>query len=74
MAVNALDLPTALGHYQELIGGQKYLSEIIQDLQQILQHSPQEFTLWMTLGDAQIRAGYIQAALDSYNRAEELLG
>lgn len=74
LAVNAFDLPTALAHYQELIRGQQHLPEIIQDLQQTLQYSPQEFTLWMTLGDAQIRAGDIQAALDSYNKAEELLG
>lgn len=73
-AINASDISTALAHYQELIRGQEHLPEVIQDLQLTLKHSPHDFTLWVALGDAQMRAGHVQEALESYNRAEELIG
>jgi len=75
-ARNALiqgDLHLALTHYQSLIKAQQLLSHVIQDLTDALYRFPVEVLVWQSLGDAYLRAGHLQDALDAYTKAEELL-
>ena len=62
----------AIQQYQSLIQSEKLLPEVVKDLHDALYRFPVEISLWMTLGDAQMRSGQIQEALDAYTRAEEL--
>jgi competence ComEA-like helix-hairpin-helix protein len=64
---------TILKDYPELIQEPEKLPQIVYDLQEALRVQPQDITLWMALGDAQMRLGQVQEALESYNKAEELL-
>jgi DNA uptake protein ComE-like DNA-binding protein len=59
--------------YQELIQVEKLLPQVVKDLQEALYRYPVDIPLWMTLGDAQMRSGHIQDALDAYTKAEELM-
>jgi competence ComEA-like helix-hairpin-helix protein len=59
--------------YQELIQAEKLLPQVVKDLQEALYRYPVDISLWMTLGDAQMRSGHIQDALDAYTKAEELM-
>ncbi len=75
-ARNALiqgDSALALSHYQTLIKEQRLLSEVIRDLNEALYRFPVDIFLWQALGDAYLRAGHLQDALDAYTKAEELL-
>ena len=47
--------------------------EIILDLQDALYHHPEDVYLWEALGDAFVRDGQLQEALDAYTKAEEFL-
>lgn len=63
----------ALSYYQTLIKEQQLLPEVIQDLNEALYRFPLDISLWEALGDACLRAGQLQDALDAYTKAEELL-
>ncbi len=67
------DLEQAAQSYTQLIKSNQNLDAIIQDLQTATQRYPQAIFLWQALGDAYLRAGQIQPALDAYNQAENLL-
>jgi competence ComEA-like helix-hairpin-helix protein len=67
------DLEQAAQSYTQLIKSNQHLDAIIQDLQTATQRYPQAIFLWQALGDAYLRAGQIQLALDAYNQAENLL-
>jgi hypothetical protein len=43
------------------------------DLREAIYLFPVDVIVWQTLGDAYMRAGRLQEALDSYTKAEELL-
>jgi tetratricopeptide (TPR) repeat protein len=62
----------ALGHYQRLIQAKLLLPEIVQDLSQAIELYPAEFALWQALGDAHLRRGNFQLALEAYHMAERL--
>jgi cytochrome c-type biogenesis protein CcmH/NrfG len=49
------------------------LAEVIQDLNEALYRYPVDVGIWQSLGDALMRTGQIQDALDAYTKAEELL-
>jgi cytochrome c-type biogenesis protein CcmH/NrfG len=67
------DIPTALDHYGKLIKKGKHLEETIRDLTDSLYRYPVEVGIWQTLGDAYMRANRLKEALESYNKAEELI-
>ena len=75
-ARNALvqgNIPTALSHYQSLIGSSQMLAEVIQDLNEALYRFPVDVDIWQSLGDAHVHSGHLQDALDAYTKAEEYL-
>jgi competence ComEA-like helix-hairpin-helix protein len=67
------DFEQAAQNYTQVIKSNQHLDAIIQDLQIATRQFPQAIYLWQTLGDAHLRAGQIQLALDAYNQAEKLL-
>jgi len=56
-----------------LIKTPQFLSEVISDLSEALYRYPLQVNIWQTLGDAYLRNGNLQQALDSYTKAEELI-
>jgi len=64
---------TILKDYPELIRQPDKLPQVVYDLQEAVRTQPQDVSLWIALGDAQMRLGQVQEALESYNTAEELL-
>ncbi len=72
-AIYNAEIPTALESYQSLIQKRQSLPEVVKDLEEALYTHPVDVSIWMTLGDAQMRAGQLHKALESYNKAEELL-
>ncbi len=67
------DIPAALDHYRKLIKKGKHLEETIRDLTESIYRYPVEVGIWQTLGDAYMRANRLMEALESYNKAEELI-
>jgi competence protein ComEA len=67
------DINTSLEYYNTLIQSQQMLAEVIQDLNEALYRYPVDVGIWQSLGDALMRTGQIQDALDAYTKAEELL-
>ena len=67
------DIPAALDHYRKLIRKGKHLEETIRDLNESIYRYPVEVSIWQTLGDAYMRANRLMEALESYNKAEELI-
>jgi len=59
--------------YAKLIKAGDQLEEIIADLKDALTRHPVDIGLWQLLGDAYMKAGRLQDALDSYTKAEGLL-
>jgi len=64
---------TILKDYPELIRQPDKLPQVVYGLQEAVRTQPQDVSLWIALGDAQMRLGQVQEALESYNTAEELL-
>jgi tetratricopeptide (TPR) repeat protein len=67
------DVTTLLDNYQDLIHRQENLPQVVTGLQDALELRPQDTSLWMALGDAQMRLGQVKEALEAYSKAEELL-
>jgi hypothetical protein len=67
------NLSGALNSYDKLIRKGKLLDEIIHDLREALDRYPVDVSILQALGDAYMRSNRLQAALDSYTKAEELL-
>ena len=67
------EIEQAVDLYGQLIHVGARLDDIIADLRNALDRHPVEASLWQTLGDAYIRSNQVQAALDAYTKAEELL-
>ena len=63
----------ALTHYGILIKSNRYLAEVIADLNAQLSLSPLDIPVWTSLGDAYLRSNQLDFALEAYNKAEELL-
>ncbi len=63
----------AISHYNTLIKSRQYLPEVIKDLTDALYRHPVDISIWQSLGDAHMRLGQLQAALDAFTKAEELL-
>jgi competence ComEA-like helix-hairpin-helix protein len=63
----------ALIHYDLLIKSRQYIPDVISDLTTRLSQFPLDIPVWTCLGDAYIRSDQLDAALEAYNKAEELL-
>ena len=75
-ARNALiqgNIPGALANYTSLIKKEQFLPEVIQDLNEALYRFPLDVSIWEALGEAHLRAGRLQEALDALTKAEELI-
>ncbi|MBT3338602.1 MAG: tetratricopeptide repeat protein [Anaerolineae bacterium] len=67
------NIPAALTEYEKMIKKNRLLDETIYDLREALYDHPIDVSVWQTLGDAYMRAGRLQDALDAYTKAQELL-
>ncbi|MFQ5610605.1 MAG: hypothetical protein ACE5H9_00565 [Anaerolineae bacterium] len=63
------DLKEALGKYKSLINSSALLDEVIADLQAGVDAQPDNFLIQQTLGDALMKDGRLQEALDAYRAA-----
>jgi len=72
-AMSAGRLPEAFKLYAKLIRKKRYLEIVVADLEAALSRYPVDVDLWQTLGDAYMRQGRLQKALDAYDKAEALL-
>jgi hypothetical protein len=63
----------ALPHYEALIDKSDSLPEVIGDLQNVVTAIPEEPRARRMLGDAHLRQGNLQAALDAYRSALDQL-
>ncbi len=63
----------AAERYHKLMKNNKNLLRVISSLEEAVQNNPEEIDLIQTLGDAYVRSGRLQDALDIYTKAEELL-
>ncbi len=75
-ARNALisgDSSKSIQHYVSLIQARQLLPQVIQDLNEALYRFPVDISIWEALGDAHVRLGHLQDALDAYTKAEELI-
>lgn len=64
---------SALLNYINLIESEQLLDDVIHDLREALTGTPEDIDLLQALGDANLRAGHIQEALNAYTQAEKLL-
>jgi tetratricopeptide (TPR) repeat protein len=72
-SIESGDLKGALDEYGHLIKKGQLLENVIHDLREITYQYPIDIFVWQILGDAYMRANQLQAALDAYTKAEELL-
>jgi len=63
----------AADRYHKLMKNSNNLLRVIASLEEAVQNYPGEICLFQTLGDAYVRSGRLQDALDIYTKAEELL-
>ncbi|KAA3647138.1 MAG: hypothetical protein DWQ07_06475 [Chloroflexi bacterium] len=71
--LNAGRIDTAVERYEQIIKSFKDLDEIIADIEAALYKHPVDIQLWQMLGDTYLKADRLQEALDSYNKAEDLI-
>jgi len=63
----------ALEKYDRLIHNLKLLPDVIHDLHEAVHRFPSDAAIWQALGDAYAREGQLDAALDAYDKAAQLL-
>jgi peptide/nickel transport system permease protein len=66
------DLDRALNAYNHLIERELFIEEILPELARLAKSYPRDARVWQTLGDALTRAGRVDHASQSYERAETL--
>ena len=67
------NIPAALKEYGKMVKKKRLLDETIYDLREALDDYPVDVSVWQMLGDAYMRAGRLQEAIDAYTNAEQLL-
>jgi Flp pilus assembly protein TadD len=72
-ALNTNNPNEAMKAYTSLIRKNLLLNEVIRDLREATNRFPMDIKVWMTLGEASMRANHLQDALDAYTKAEDLL-
>jgi tetratricopeptide (TPR) repeat protein len=63
------DREAAFDQYGKLIRSSRLLEMVIEDLEQASREAPDQSTTWQLLGDAYVKAGHLQKALESYQKA-----
>ena len=63
------DREAAFDQYSRLIRSGRLLETVIEDLERASQETPSQSAVWQLLGDAYLKAGYLQKALESYQEA-----
>lgn len=63
----------ALSHYTRLIRAKMLMREVFTDLERYIQERPRIPQLWRTLGDAYMKDGQMNKAMETYNQAMSLL-
>lgn len=71
--LNNNDLKNAVPIINNLIKSGNGLDEIIREINLHTSGNPSDATLWQLIGDAYARKNDLQSALESYNKAEDLL-
>ena len=66
------DLPQALHGYGFLIQRGRSMDEVLPDLARLAKSHPRDPQVWQALGDALTRAGRLEHADQSYERARKL--
>lgn len=72
-AVAAGDLDRAIREYQDLLESEKGLGMIIADLETAVQQHPKHGPIRRLLGDAYMRNGQLQKAMDTYRQALDMM-
>ena len=67
------NISASLAEYGKMIKKKRLLDEAIYDLREALYDYPVDVSIWQMLGDAYMRAGRLQEAINAYTKAEELL-
>ncbi len=73
VAMDEGNITASLKEYGKLIRKKRLLDEVIFDLREALDEYPINIDIWQMLGDAYLRAGRLQEAIDAYTNAEKLL-
>lgn len=63
----------ALRHYDQLIRANAALDEVLKDLEAYIQEAPQNVQALRTLGDAYLRVGRLDTAMNLYKRAINMI-
>jgi hypothetical protein len=63
------DLEKAVRIYDTLVASGVYLDRIIDDMQQAIKSYPSNYLLYQVMGDAMMKDGRLQSALDAYRQA-----
>jgi hypothetical protein len=72
-ALAAGDVERAVKIYARVIQTGKGLDDVISGIREALRRHPVDVTLWEKLGDAYMKHGLLQEAMDSYTKAEDLV-
>lgn len=72
-ALEAGDLPQALDYYTQLVHSGQKIPDVIQDLSRVRNRFPSNADLLQCIGDAHLRMGHHQLALEAYRQAEKML-
>lgn len=72
-AMESGETAKAVDLYNRLIQQEQFIKEIIKDLESAIYRYPMEIPIYITLGDALVRNNQLQAALEIYTKAEQLL-
>ncbi len=67
------NVTVAMAEYGKVVKKKRFLDETIYDLREALDDHPIDVSIWQMLGDAYMRAGRLQEAIDAYTNAEQLL-
>ena len=68
-ALNAGDWPEALTIYETLVSSSEMLDEVIENLETGVQQNPDDAAGFQLLGDARMKDGRLQDALQAYRTA-----
>jgi competence ComEA-like helix-hairpin-helix protein len=71
--LNKGELKPAFERYARLIQSNQLLSQMVDDLKEAAGRYPEEFDVWLNLGDTHLRLNQVHDALQAYFKAEELL-
>ena len=63
------DREAAFDQYGKLIRSGRLIEMVIKDLERASREAPDQSTMWQLLGDAYVKAGRLQKALESYREA-----